>query len=197
MAKKLESTFLNMVLVLTAITCIAGAALAGVFKLTEDPIRLSNLAKQKVALEAVCPEFDNNPLDESRQVEVNGVQAMIYTARKGEVFVGSAVETITKKGFSGEIRVMVGFEADGRIKGYQVLKHAETPGLGSKMQEWFSATDRPAQSIIGKNPGVNNLTVSKKGGEVDAITAATISSDAFLDAVKNAYDAVQLNTTAN
>lgn len=197
MAKKLESTFLNMVLVLTAITCIAGAALAGVYKLTEEPIRLSTLAKQQEALELVSPEFDNNPLEEQQEVTVNGVSATIYTARMGGVVVGSAVETITKNGFSGEIRVMVGFKADGSINGYQVLKHAETPGLGSKMQEWFSSAERPTQSIIGKSPGSNNLTVSKKGGEVDAITAATISSEAFLDAVKNAYDAVQLNTTAN
>lgn len=186
-----------MVLVLTAITCIAGAALAGVYKLTEEPIRLSTLAKQQEALELVSPEFDNNPLEEQQEVTVNGVSATIYTARMGGVVVGSAVETITKNGFSGEIRVMVGFKADGSINGYQVLKHAETPGLGSKMQEWFSSAERPTQSIIGKSPGSNNLTVSKKGGEVDAITAATISSEAFLDAVKNAYDAVQLNTTAN
>ncbi|MGL5636257.1 MAG: RnfABCDGE type electron transport complex subunit G [Bacteroidales bacterium] len=193
---KLESSFKNMVLVLTAITCIAAAALAGVYELTKEPINQSNLTKQINAIKAVCPPFDNDPMADKIESKLpDGSIITIYPAKEGGKFVGAAVETYTMKGFSGYIKLMVGFNANGTVNNYAVLQHAETPGLGSKMQEWFSNTDKPSQSIIGKNPGVNKLTVSKDGGEVDAITAATISSRAFLDAVQRGYDAVkdQLN----
>ena len=101
--------------------------------------------------------------------------------------VGAAVESFTNKGFSGEIRVIVGFDTEGKIKDYSVLQHSETPGLGSKMQEWFR-TDRNKQNVIGREVG-SGLKVSKDGGDVDAITAATISSRAFLDAINRAYAA--------
>lgn len=181
-----------MVLVLTAITCIAAAALGGVYKLTEEPIRQSNLAKQVNAIKAVCPTFNNDPMADKIESKLpDGTIVLIYPAKQDGTLVGAAVETSTMKGFSGLIKLMVGFNADGSINNYAVLQHAETPGLGSKMQEWFSNTDKPGQSIIGKNPGVNKMTVSKDGGDVDAITAATISSRAFLDAVQRGYDAVK------
>ena len=90
---------------------------------------------------------------------------------------------------------MVGFNIDGSIRNYRVLSHAETPGLGSKMEEWFRA-GKGNQSILGKNPSTDNLTVKKDGGSIDAITAATISSRAFLDAIANAYAAYINNDAA-
>ncbi|MDR0811251.1 MAG: RnfABCDGE type electron transport complex subunit G, partial [Paludibacter sp.] len=110
-------------------------------------------------------------------------------------FVGAAVESVSHKGFSGDIRVMVGFDKDGNIVDYSVLEQKETPGLGTKMTDWFK-TAKGAQDIRGKNPAKNKLQVSKDGGEVDAITAATISSRAFLDAVINAYNAYATNSSA-
>ena len=82
----------------------------------------------------------------------------------------------------------MGFEADGTIRDYQILKHQETPGLGAKMGEWFK-TEKNNQSIIGKSPENNNMQVKKEGGDIDAITAATITSRAFLAAVRTAYAA--------
>jgi len=76
-----------------------------------------------------------------------------------------------------------------------VLEQKETPGLGTKMVDWFK-TDKGNQNVRGKNPVTNKLTVNKDGGEVDAITAATISSRAFLDAVHNAYNAYAKNSDA-
>ena len=76
---------------------------------------------------------------------------------------------------------------DGTIIDYIVLEHKETPGLGTKMDDWFKS-DRGNRSIIGKNPGKNKLIVNKDGGEVDAITAATVTSRAFLHAVEVAYN---------
>ena len=88
---------------------------------------------------------------------------------------------------------MVGFNKDGSIYNYSVLEHKETPGLGSKMDIWF--TKEGKGSIIGKIPGTTGLKVTKDGGDVDAITAATISSRAFLDAVNRAAAAISNNTT--
>ena len=121
---------------------------------------------------------------------------------KGGEFVGAAVESNTKKGFSGEIKVIVGFDKEGKLLNYSVLQHAETPGLGAKMQEWFS-TDKNKQSVLGRSLSAGPLKVTKDGGNVDAITAATITSRAFLDAVNRAYsafagtDGVTGATTAN
>lgn len=178
-----------MWLALTGITVIAGVALGYVHKLTLAPIEAAVKAKQEEAIQAVAPEFDNSPGEEKQQVTLeDGSVITIFPAKKNGQKVGAAVETSSSKGFGGNISIMVGFNQDGTIRNYSVLQHAETPGLGSKMQEWFRS-DRGAQSIIGKNPGTARLTVSKDGGEVDAITAATISSRAFLDAIQKAYKA--------
>lgn len=92
-------------------------------------------------------------------------------------------------GFAGEIAVMCGFEADGTVKDYRVLQQAETPGLGTKMETWFR-DPAGARSVIGKNPESTSFFVTKdSGGQIDGITAATISSRAFLETMRNAYEA--------
>ena len=82
--------------------------------------------------------------------------------------------------------MLVGFDPQGNILGYTILAHAETPGLGAKADKWFQKGEKG--DIIGKNPS-EELIVSKDGGKVDAITASTITSRAFLLAVNNAYKA--------
>lgn len=200
---KLKSTLPNMLLSLTIICVVAGAILAGVNMYTTGPIAASKAAALQNAIREVVPEFDNNPTEEAFMAATSdGDSVKIYPAKKEGKFVGSAVESNTKKGFSGEIRVIVGFDADGKLYNYSVLQHAETPGLGAKMQEWFrqEGTNR---SVLGRNLAEGTLKVSKDGGSVDAITAATISSRAFLDAVNRAYsaysgsDAVSGATTTN
>ncbi|MGL4293081.1 MAG: RnfABCDGE type electron transport complex subunit G [Bacteroidales bacterium] len=183
---KIESSFKNMVLVLTAITCLSGAILGAVNAITTEPIKVAKLAKQEAAIKKVAPEYDNNPIaDQWSTTLPDGTEAIIFPAKLNGQLVGAAVQALTKNGFSGPIAVMVGFNKDGRILEYDVLSHAETPGLGSKMATWFHEKG----NIIGKNPGKDKLIVSKDGGDVDAITAATISSRAFLNAVANAYNA--------
>ena len=186
---KLESNFKNMVLVLTIITLIAAGALGAVYTLTEEPIALSKKLKQENAIKEVLPEHDRIAEPDT----VNDLQ--IHKAYKADVFVGAAVESFSKHGFGGEIKIMVGFDKDGNIVNYSVLKQMETPGLGTKMVEWFK-TDKNKQDIRGLNPATTNLTVSKDGGDVDAITASTISSRAFLEAVRLAYDVYANNPTA-
>lgn len=187
--EKLKSTLPNMLLSLTGICVVAGAILAGVNQMTTEPIAASKAASLEAAIKAVTPEFDNKPAEESYMAATyDGDSLRIYPAKKGDELVGVAVESSTKKGFGGEIKVVVGFDPDGKLINYSVQKHSETPGLGSKMQDWFR-TDKNKQSVIGRTLTEDGLKVSKDGGDVDAITAATISSRAFMDAINRAYSA--------
>ncbi len=185
---KTESTLVNMVLALLIITAIAGGSLGMVYKVTKEPIAMAKLAKQKKAIEEVVPGFDNNPTDEVYEItSKEGYILKVFPCKKGEELLGVAISTKTEKGFSGEVKIMVGMKPDGTIINYSVLEHKETPGLGSKMQLWFRM-DKGNQSILGKNPAETKMIVSKDGGDIDAITAATISSRAFLDAIMVAYN---------
>lgn len=191
--EKIKSSLPNMLLSLGIITIVAALILGGVYALTKDTIADAERKAQVQAISEVAPEFDNNPLDEQYVYVANAgtkdsLEIVVYPARKGDELVGAAVKSITMNGFSGEIVVMCGFKADGTINNYKVLKHAETAGLGSKMQEWFR-TDKGSQNVIGLNPGKDKVRVKKDGGQVDAITAATISSRAFLAAIADAYKA--------
>jgi len=191
MAGKKESTFINMVLVLFIVTLVASAALGGLYELTKEPIAAAKLAKKLKAIKQVVPDFNNNPSNEVYKVGMNEKDSLeFYPAKKDGKLVGTAVKTFTTNGFSGYVWIMVGLKPDGSINNYSVLEHKETPGLGTKMADWFKSSD-PAKakaSIINKNPATTNFTVSKDGGDIDAITAATISSRAFLDAVQTAYN---------
>ena len=188
---KLQSTLPNMLLSLTAICLVAGAVLAGVYEVTKDPIEAAKIAELNAAIKAVTPDFDNDPSAEAYMaVTGEGDSLKIYPAKQGDEFVGVAVESNTKKGCGGEIKVIVGFDQAGKLLNYSVLQHAETPGLGAKMQDWFRM-DKNKQSVLGRSIPDGGLKVTKDDKEngVDAITAATISSRAFLDAINRAYRA--------
>ncbi|PID93078.1 MAG: FMN-binding domain-containing protein [Bacteroidetes bacterium] len=187
MAKK-ESTFLNMVSTLIVVTLLAAGLLGSVYVLTKEPIRLAELAKKNEAIAAVVPGFDNEPSAEVEKLAIDGDTLCFYTARKGDEKIGTAVETFTETGFSGEIRLMVGFDPGGKIVDIAVIRHAETPGLGDKMER--AKSDFHLQ-FIGKDPSEFKLLVKKDRGDVDAITASTISSRAYCDAVQRAYKGLQ------
>lgn len=192
--KKLESSLKNMLLVLTGVTAISVALLAYVNELTKEPIAQANAKTLSDAVKAVVPGFDNDPIADKKLQMVDGVEYAVYPASKGGEFIGAAVEA-KAMGFGGELRVLVGFDAQGNINDYSLLSHSETPGLGSKAGEWFKKGNKG--DITGMNPGEAPLTVSKDGGNVDAITASTITSRAFLGAVNAAYAAYAGNATAD
>jgi len=184
---KTESTFRNMVLSLTLISLAASACLGFVYEFTKGPIELSNLNKKLAAIKVVVPEFNNNPNDEMYKLPTGeGDSLEIYPARKDSVVVGYAINTYTKNGFSGNISLMAGFKPDGTIINITVLEQKETPGLGTKMTE-----PKFKDQFNEKNPAQYTMKVKKDGGQVDAITAATISSRAFCDAVQRAYNTLQ------
>ena len=184
--KKLESSLKNMALALTGFSVVAGGLLGWVNDITAEPIAQANAKTLSDAIAVVVPGFDNNPAEAPETVEVNGATYKIYKATKGGEPIGAAVES-SANGFGGALTVLVGFDNDGNIIDYSLLSHAETPGLGSKAADWFKKGAKG--DITGKNPGEAALTVSKDGGQIDAITASTITSRAFLLAVNNAYAA--------
>jgi electron transport complex protein RnfG len=186
-AKK-ESTFINMVVTLFAVTLVAAGLLGSVYALTKEPIRLAELKKKNEAISVVVPGFDNEPSREVQKLMVDGDTLYFYHAKKGEEVLGTAVETFTKDGFSGEFKLMVGFDPAGNITDIAVVKHEETPGLGDKME--IDKSDFHLQ-FVGKDPASFNLAVKKDRGDVDAITASTITSRAYCDAVQRAYDGLQ------
>ncbi|MGI6394944.1 MAG: RnfABCDGE type electron transport complex subunit G [bacterium] len=185
MAKKLESTFLNMVLVLTIISVIAAAALGFTFTKTDSKIKEMQAQKKTSAIKKVVPHFDNNP--DSEKYSVEGIEGLeFYPAKKGGTLVGTAVETFSDNGYAGRIDVMIGFNDKLDIIDYVILNHNETPGLGARLSD-----NKFKSQFPGKNPKSFKLVVKKDGGEVDAITAATISSRAFLDAVNKAVEGLK------
>ena len=177
--KKLESTWYNMVVVLTLIAVCAGAALAYVNHLTEGPIQEIAQANEAAAIKAVLCA-DNVTITDTVVVGEGKDASTVYLTDKG-----AAVKTGDpgNKSFGGGLSIMVGLDCEFHVLGYSILTSNETPGLGAKAGEWFQKNGKG--DIIGKTAG--KLTVSKDGGDVDAITASTITSRAFLAAVNNAY----------
>ena len=177
--KKLESTWYNMAIVLTVISVIAGGSLAYVNELTKEPIQ--QIKAQQLA-DGIKKVLNADELKvEAPQVMEDGVE--MYQTDKG-----TAVKASDANAFSGVLTVLVGFDVNGVITGYQVLETSETPGLGAKANEWFQTGGKGC--IVGKNPAEKALTVKKDGGDVDAITASTITSRAFLRCVNKAYAAL-------
>lgn len=192
MAKKVKSSFINMVVTLMIITVVASLALGSVYNLTLEPIAAAKKAARERAIKFVLPEFDSLitfkvaiPDDPNLSDQGNGDQdsLVFYQALNGTETVGLAVQTFSNQGYDPtQIQVMVGFLPDGIIDSTVVTQQKETPGLGTKMTE---------EKFNGQFAGIDlntfNLSVTKDGGDVDAITASTISSRAVCDAISRAY----------
>lgn len=174
-----------MVVVLLCITAVTSAAVGMVYRVTEEPIAVAKTQKKSAALAQVLPEFDNDPAGEMEVFAADNGEVYIYTGRKGGEVVGYAVESFTS-GFGGVIKMMVGFEPDGRIRNIQILEQTETPGLGAKIADEGNPV---AASFLDKNPADLTMAVRKDGGDIDAITASTISSRAYVKGVGLAYEA--------
>ena len=173
-----ESSFKNMVITLSVICLVCSALLGVVYSVTKAPIEAAELTKINNAIKAVVPECDNNPSEE--MIEVEG--SVVYPAKVNGNIVGYAIK-VKVSGFGGPIQMMVGFKADGTIYNTSVISHSETPGLGAKITGEIPTRTQ----IVGKSPASSNLTVTKDGGEIDAITASTITSRGFLRGVDAAY----------
>lgn len=180
---KLESSLKNMILSLLLISMFMSAALGFVYVVTKEPIEATKKRAEVEAIKNVLPEFDNDPTAEVQSID----GLTYYIAKKAEVVIGCAVKTYTNKGYSGHFELMIGFKPDGSIYKTSVLDQKETPGLGDKMKtKWKDQFNE-------KHPNTFKLAVKKDGGDVDAITASTITSRAFCDAVNRAYEGYMKN----
>jgi len=189
--KKLSSSLINMVVVLTLIALVAGGILAYVNYVTAPQIAKINEEKLNAGIKEVMGggEIMVSQTDTLKsEIKGKSKEFIVYSVQNtSKQLLGKAVQT-SENGFGGNLKVLVGFDTKGTILGYTVLEHAETPGLGAKAGLWFQKDGKG--KIIGKNPGECNFTVSKDGGDIDAITASTITSRAFLLAIQNAYDEI-------
>ena len=196
--KKLESSLVNMMVVLTGVAVVMGGILAYVNHLTEGPINeqktkalADGIKTVMVCNDLVVAKTDTVKQNDAKGKELTYIIYQIQDAQKKDL--GAAVESTTM-GFGGDLKILVGFDPEGKILGYTLLEQSETPGLGAKADKWFQKGEKG--DIIGKDPK-ESLTVSKDGGQVDAITASTITSRAFLLAVNNAYNAYKTTPTAD
>jgi electron transport complex protein RnfG len=188
--EKLKSSLTNMVVVLVGCALVVGAVLAWVNHITSGPI--AQKAEKTLAdgiktvmgtsdLKVVANDTVKSTIDNKEAVFV------VHKASNAQgQELGAAVESTTM-GFGGDLKVLVGFDKEGKILGYTILQTSETPGLGAKADKWFQHDGKG--SVIGMSPAKGDLTVKKDGGQVDAITASTITSRAFLKAVNQAYHA--------
>jgi electron transport complex protein RnfG len=174
-----------MVLALGCICLVCSALLGLVNHVTAEPIAVANLAKTNNAIKAVTPEFDNVPGEEVMTVEVDGKEYTVYPATYQGKVMGYAIQ-VKPTGFGGTIDMLVGFDAEtGIIYNTSVISHSETPGLGAKISETGKGSFR--EQFEGMDPAKTKLTVDTDGGDIDAITASTITSRAFTSGVAEAY----------
>ncbi len=190
-AEKNNGELWNMVSVMLAVTGSAALVLGVVYKLTMGPIQKAKDNKELAAVsKVVSADFDNNPFEEKTLIGED--QLELYPLRKDGKITAIAVKTYSNNAFGGRIVLMVGFGLDGTISGYEVLESKETPGLGTKVEE-----EKFVGQFIGLRPGKHNIRVKKDGGEIDAVTSATISSRAVSEAISKAYQAYSNFTGSN
>lgn len=189
----MKSTLFNMVAVLFCITLAASAGVGGVHMLTKNTIEKAKEKAVDDAVAAVVPSFDpEHGVKTVRALTIDNLPVNVHITADAEgAVLGYAVETMTKKGFNGVVKLMVGFSPEGEVLNISVVEQSETPGLGTNMCN----EDNPlVKSFVGRIPSQMTLAVKKDGGDVDALTAATISSRAYTDAVARAWTAYETVT---
>ena len=194
--KKLESSLTNMVVVLVAVAIITGGLLAWINQITAAPIKQQQDLELANGIKSVMG-VDNLKVvaDDTIKKDFDGKEYTFVVHKANDAtgaFLGAAIES-SALGFGDQVKVLVGFDAKGAVLGYTILQHAETPGLGAKADVWFQKDGKG--NIIGKNIQEKPLAVTKDGGDIDAITASTITSRAFLKAVNQAYAVYAMQDT--
>lgn len=179
----------RLALVLTIIAAGAGLILSLVEDVTREPIAEQRRLQTLKALQAVLPPIDNAPdtdtvsLVTGQDKKGRELSRTFYRGRMGEELTGIAFQVTAPDGYSGNIDIMVGIDPQGTVTGIEILTHAETPGLGSKITEgWFK------EQFKGKGLENADWRVKKDGGQFDQITGATISPRAIVGAVKKGLE---------
>lgn len=184
MAKK-ESTLKNMLIALMVIAIVSGGVLGFIYNLTKPAIDQVEANKNLAAINEVLKTDTDIVRTETLIIE-DLTYNLAFDANDN--FIGAAIKTYSVNGFGGKIELMVGILQNGIINKVSVLSQAETPGLGANM-----VNDKFKGQFEGKDPQTFTLKVKKDGGDVDAITAATISSRAVSEAIQKAVDGFTAN----
>ena len=176
-----KSNLVNMVACLFGVCLVCAAVLGSVYAVTKAPIEAAAAAEAQAAIAKVLPE--GGQISEGEAALPEGVLA--YYEQAGPDGVAAyAVKTVAS-GFGGPLMLMVGVLPDGTVYNTSVLSHSETPGLGAKCAEEGSHFRTQWQNFAGK------FAVKKDGGDIDAITASTITSRAYTKAVVQAVALVK------
>ena len=163
----------HLLLSLTVISIAAGVLVASVERLTRGPIARAKEAAEMAGIADVLPKDAGVPT--KRLIPAaNGTTNVVYVA--GQCV---AVKVATERGYGGRIEAIVGFDAEGTLYNYTVVAHAETPGLGSRIEDAFRT------NVVGR-PAGTAWKVKKDGGDIDALASATISSRAMCGAIADA-----------
>jgi electron transport complex protein RnfG len=174
----------RLVLALTLITLGAGLLLSLVESQTREPIAEQRRLETLRALQTVLPPFDNSPdadtveLVAGQDKKGRDLKRTFFRGRKDGAVTGVAFSVVAPDGYSGNITMMVGVDQEGRVVGLEILSHAETPGLGDKINR-----DEFKGQFRGKTLAGADWRVKKDGGDFDQITGATISPRAVVKAV--------------
>jgi electron transport complex protein RnfG len=179
----------RLVVVLTVICIVAAASLSEVYTLTKDPIEKAAREEKLSAMRAIVPGFDNEPdvdtvtTSDGTDDQGNEITRTYYLAKKEGEVIAVLFESSSGAGYGGTITVIVGVTPEGAITGVQVLKHSETPGLGTKVAkpEWLA-------EFVGRTLDNTKWAVTKDGGDIDYTSGATISPRAVVAAVKEGLD---------
>ncbi len=182
----MKSTLTNMILSLLGITLVASAGVGYVYEITKEPIAIAKQAAIEESLTKVLPEFDRN---EKVSLVVDELPIDVYISENQGRPIGYAIQSSSKNGYAGLITLMVGINPQSEIINVSVLSHSETPGLGSNMTIEGNSL---ISSIKGKSANEIDLRVTKDGGDIDALTGATITSRAYGDAIARALKALEI-----
>ena len=170
-----------------AVAFLAAACVGIIYHVTKKPIQEAQNKMIAESIKEVIPsEFDNDPFAEKITLKQGKERFTLYPARLEGYVTAIAMKSFSNKGYGGKLDVLVSFLLDGTIGNYKVIKHQETPGLGSKVND-----ESFKKGIIGKSPASETFKVKQDGGEIDAITGATITSRALIDAIQKAYHGYQ------
>ncbi len=162
---------------LTIVSAAAGLVLAVAAEVTREPIQRARQQAFEQALRSVLPEDAPSPIQRTH-IPADGSPEFTYFVA-GPAY---AFETSSPSGYAGPIRLLTGFDDRDRLIGYKVLEHKETPGLGAHIADRFRG------HVTGRKVRKTVWAVRQDNGDIDALTAATVSSRAACEAIASAVD---------
>lgn len=184
----MHSRRVRAALALSLLGLVAAVLLSGVARLTREPIAQAEQRRALATLTELVPAalFDNDPVFDRIEQRISGFDqpAVIHRARLDGVPVALIFDVTTPRGYSGDIRLLVALDPDGVLKGVRVLAHRETPGLGDKIEVERSDWIRQFSGRSLADPLPQRWASSRRGGDFDTLTAATVTTDAVIDAVR-------------